>query len=185
MKIIEIREARDRHLEAQEYQDALNYSELLLSEHKFEIDFDDWFKKGLCHFNLDQDEQAVESYTNALTIEPYNFQAMTNKAISLLRLDNEKEAFVLLKKALGINPHIAPAWFNIGFYHIANYGEKAGAYEKAVNAFRRAVRDYPEFADAKIYLPFHESYGTIGYLLRFAHSVQECKDDQILKLEDD
>jgi tetratricopeptide (TPR) repeat protein len=176
----QLRKARNQHIEVAEYEKALYFCNLLNKSCNKELIFEDWFKKGLCHFKLDQNEQAVECYENALKIDDTDFQAMTNKAISLLRIGKANEAFQLFRKALSINPNIGPAWFNVGLYHIHNIEEFQEAFEKAINAFRRAVRLIPTLSDAEVYFSFEDINITIDNLLKSSESVIELDDNNIL-----
>jgi tetratricopeptide (TPR) repeat protein len=96
-------------MKAKKFQKALNLCENLVSKQHVILTFNDWFNKGLCHFNLDQHMEAVYSYDRALSIEEKNLPAMTNKGISLLHLNRAKDAFVLFHEVFSINPNIGPA----------------------------------------------------------------------------
>jgi tetratricopeptide (TPR) repeat protein len=169
-----IREKRNSHIEAGEYTEALKYCMELIDDGTTNLSFDDWFNKGFCHFKLDQNAEAVESYTKALEIDPLNFQLMTNKAISLLHIDKTTEAFQLFRKALHINPNIGPAWLNIGLHHIYNT-ESKDAHKKAINAFRRSVMIVPRFGEIEVF-----SKRTIDDLLYSSESVEDLDNDTIL-----
>lgn len=110
----ELRRKRDRHLRKKDYLEALKYSILLLKylvKKKQKVTFDDWFRKGLCHFFLNQHEKAIECYACALEIDHTNFQAIVNKATSLLSVNRINDAFKLFKEAFKINPNIGSAWY--------------------------------------------------------------------------
>ena len=176
----QVRSAIEKHLQEGEFRKALPLCESLVKHLGAKATSDDWFDKGLCHFKLDQNAEAVESYSGAIALDDQNFQAMANKGICLLRLDRYDEAFDVFREALSKCPHIAPAWFNIGFYHMAVSEEVVAAYDKGVNAFRRAVKAQPRFAEARVYIPQMEAYGTVGYLLKFADGVPEMEDVLVL-----
>jgi len=163
-----------------QFDQAIPLSVNLIEQLGSKATFEDWFANGVCHFKLDQNTEAVESYNKALALDSKNFQAMANKGISLLRLDRVDEAFRSFREAFSMCPDIGPAWLNIAFYHMANSDKIALAYEKAVNAFRRAVKVCPPFGEARVYMPQLEAYGTVGYLLNFAESVPDIEDEKVL-----
>jgi tetratricopeptide (TPR) repeat protein len=176
----QVRNTIKKHMQEGEFHKALPLCESLVKHLGAKVTFDDWFAKGVCHFKLDQNAEAVESFNMALSLDDQNFQAIANKGISLLRLDRANEAFYVFREALSKCPRIGPVWFNIGFYHIAISNEVIGAYEKGVNAFRRAVKAHPSFTEARVYISQLEAYGTVGYLLKFAEGVPDMEDVQVL-----
>jgi tetratricopeptide (TPR) repeat protein len=184
MKIADIREAISTHIEAAEYKKALKFCELMVNHHSLELCFDDWFQKGLCHFMLDQYDDSVSCYERALAIEPSNFQAMSNIAIILLRLNRESEGFELFKKALTINRNIAPAWLHIGRYHMERSADVAGACGKAVNAFRRAINIAPHFDQTRVYFPMDDVIAPVSYILSLLGKTEEMEDNHILTIEE-
>jgi tetratricopeptide (TPR) repeat protein len=178
INLSQFRENRDKNIDISNYQEALNFCNLLIAHFKNNLTFDDWFKKGLCHFKLNQNEDAINNYNKALKLDATNCQILVNKAICLLRIDAKDEAFQIFRSVLSSNPNIGPAWFNIGYYYMEHSDHVKGAYEKGVSAFRRAVKLIPEIANAKVFIPMLDAYGTVGYLLNFA--TYDLDDEQIL-----
>jgi tetratricopeptide (TPR) repeat protein len=190
----ELRRKRDRHLRKEDYSEALKYSILLLKylvKKKQKITFDDWFRKGLCHFFLNQHEKAIECYTYALEIDRINFQAMVNKATSLLSVNRINDAFKLFREAFKINPNVGPAWYNIGNHFLEQASEISKSrttwgesfdiiFDKAINAFRRAVKIVPNYAKNWVHNPFEDGFTKLELLLKDTKSVQDLTIEQIL-----
>lgn len=188
----ELRRARDRHFNKRDYSETLKYSILLLKylvKHNQKVTFDDWFKKGLCHFFMNQHEKAIECYTCVLEIDHTNFQAMINKATSLLNVNMINEALKLFNEAFKINPNIGPAWYNIGTHFLEQASEVSKsrtqwgfdiAFDRAINAFRRAIKIVPNYAKNLIYNPLVDGFTKIELLLKDTKSVQDLTIEQIL-----
>jgi hypothetical protein len=176
------RKNRDKHIDSSNYQEALKFCNLLIAHYGNNLTFDDWFKAGVCNFKLDNSDEAVHCYNNALTIDPTICQALANKAICLLRLDAINEAFQLLRSALSISSNIGSAWFSIGNYYMERRDQVKGSYEKGINAFRRAVKLIPEATNAKVFIPPLEEYGSVGHLLDFADNIPDLNDQEILDI---
>jgi len=123
-----------------------------------EFDFDDWFQKGVCHFKLGQHQLSIESYAHALLIEPNNFQALANQAISLLEINREGEAFSLLSRVFKMNPHVGPAWLHLGHYFVSKVRSDGMCgvilnddLKKAVAALRRAIAIMPDLGTKRMF----------------------------------
>ena len=176
-----VRRLIKEYIDAEKYNAALAYSDSLINMTP-ELSFDDWFKRGYCHFMLNQHEEAISSYQNASAMEPYNFQALSNIAISMLLIGRANEGFEYFQKALSINPNIAPAWLHVGYYYITLSNENDLAYEKAVNAFRRAIQLVPQFAEYKVQATGNDNDVTIKYIVDISSEVKDISDEQILSL---
>ncbi len=182
MAIEDKRNSIDKLLAERDFASCLNLCNELFLEKQFEPTFSDWFNKGLCHFHNQQHEEAVKCYSEASAIDPENFQAITNRAISLMHLNRYEEAFKYYREALTICPNIGPAWLNVGFYHMDQSGVKEGALGKAVNAFRKAVEIVPDFASHKVYFHGEDVIAAISYILDRMSEVEEMKFDDILSI---
>ena len=185
------------------YEEALKYAESLQRKYFSDLNFDDWFAKGICHFYLDQHKEATEAYGHALEHEPDNFPAMSNRGISFLRIGKIEEAFKLFLKAFDLNPNIGPAWWTIGQFFLYQTritkdlytllqtpgviqkveGFNYGFLTKAVNAFRHAIKIMPTYEDDNVYL-IDETEVPIKELLSFCKDVSDMSINEILQVED-
>ncbi len=179
--IPEIREFITIHIEENKYNTAMAYIDVLLNTSN-DFVFEDWFKKGYCHFMIDQHEKAIESYKFANNMEPDNFQTLSNIAISLLSIEKASDAFDYFQKALSINPYIAPAWLHIGDYYLARSEESDLSYEKAINALKRAIQIAPHLAERKIYCPRNDNITSIQKMIDVSGYINDMSDEEILAL---
>jgi len=197
MSLEDLREKRNQLFEEEEYGQALACSKTILDKYGKEADFQDWLSRGVIQFHLEQYRDAIDSYNRALKMTPNSFQAMSNKAICLLRMSNKaicllrikrtNEAFELFRKALRTNPDIGPAWFNLGQYFLEKIEKRYNLdlYCRAVNCFRNAVRIVPAYAKDLVYLniPNEEpSPVRVEYILELGRTVEKMTADKILTL---
>jgi tetratricopeptide (TPR) repeat protein len=91
---------------------------------------------------MNQHEKAIECYTCVLEIDHTNFQAMINKATSILNVNMINEALKLFNEAFKINPNIGPVWYNIGTHFLEQASEVSKsrtqwgfdiAFDRAIN----------------------------------------------------
>jgi tetratricopeptide (TPR) repeat protein len=149
------------------YQEAVKYCNMLAAAYSSDMDSADWYAKGRCHSNLEQHEEAVKSYARCLELDPGNYEAMSDRGISLLTLDRVAEAFGMFSQALSINADIRPVWLSIGRYFARKAGidsETLALWDfnatqendlllKAVCAFKRLVAIDPSLANEMVELP--------------------------------
>ncbi len=88
-------------------------------------------------------EQAVDSYEQALRLEPDHVQACANLGFALLQLDRLPEAQAWLDKALGLDPQREEPYL-----FLAQIAERQGDLEQARQRLHQAVQCKPDFAYA-------------------------------------
>jgi tetratricopeptide (TPR) repeat protein len=179
MRIEELRKLVDEHFDQEEFLNALECSVELMSRHTDEVTFEDIFKKGLCHFKLEEDAEAIGCFNKALEKDPDNVMALTNKGICLFNLQKTDEAFQVFNRAIKINPNVFPPWHYMGLYYLRNYMEKGdlSSMEKMVNCYRQVVGMAPDFGGFTIHDPVNKADFSIERFLSLHQEVRELPVD--------
>jgi tetratricopeptide (TPR) repeat protein len=97
-----------------------------------------WTNKGVAHAELEEYDEAIGAYREALRIDDdseHAATAHTNLAYALWEFGESEEALEHAERAVEIDPRFAQAWYNRGFFLI-----ERGLAEEAVNAFDNAIR---------------------------------------------
>jgi tetratricopeptide (TPR) repeat protein len=172
MRIDDLRRLIDEYFEKEDFERSLEYCDSIAKEHADKQTAEDIFKKGLCHYKLDDNQSALACFDSALEIEPDNILALTNKGICLYALERIPEAFALFNRVLKLNPNVFPAWYYVGMYYLRRYSKSADPRElaKLVNSFRQVVSMVPDYGG----FPFHDPVKKVEYRL-----------DMFLMLHDD
>jgi len=175
MTIEELRKRVDECFDREEFLSALECSVELMSRHAREIGFDDIFKKGLCHFKLEEDAEAIGCFNKALEKDPDNLMALTNKGICLFNLGRTEQAFQEFNKAIKINCAVFPPWHYMGMHHLRNYLENGdlSSLEKMINCYRQVVGMTPDFGEFVIHDPVTRADYTLLEFLLLHQDVQE------------
>ena len=95
---------------------------------------------------------AVNSYRNALEIDPNVAEIHFNLGVVRGHLGLAEEALSSYRKALSLKPNLTPAWFNLGFAL-----QIKGHWEEAADCYRKAIKLEPGF---------YEAYGNLGVVLQ-------------------
>ncbi len=96
-----------------------------------------WFNSQIAHWAMifKRYEIAAEYWIRVATIKTKDPQNYTVAAHCMTMANRNREAEVLLRKALEVDPNYAPAWFNLGFMI-----QKREDHEEALRCFDYAVR---------------------------------------------
>ncbi|ELZ30930.1 hypothetical protein C474_10726 [Halogeometricum pallidum JCM 14848] len=97
-----------------------------------------WVNKGAAHAELEEFDEAIGSYREALRIDDdseHAASAETNLAYALWQFGETEEALQHAERAVEIDPRFGQAWYNRGFFL-----QERGLSEDAVNAFDNAIR---------------------------------------------
>ncbi len=97
-----------------------------------------WVNKGAAHGQLEEYDQAIGAYQEALRIDDdseHAASAETNLAYALWEFGRTEEALEHAERAVEIDPRFPQAWYNRGFFL-----SERGLYEDAVDAFDNALR---------------------------------------------
>jgi tetratricopeptide (TPR) repeat protein len=184
VKISDLRHLIDMHFDKEEYNDALESCVALVTEHQSEVTFEDMFKKGLCHFKLDEDAEAIGCFNKALDMEPDNVLALSNKGTCLYNLGRTADAFAVFAKTLKLNPNVFPAWHYIGMHYLRIYSETGdpGAMEKLVTCYRQVVSMAPDFGAFPMRDPKRDMDYRIDTFLLMHNDVADLPVDELTAL---
>ena len=97
-----------------------------------------WVNKGAAHAQLEEYDEAIGAYREALRINDdseHAATAETNLAYALWQAGQSEQALDHAERAVEIDPRFAQAWYNRGFFAL-----ERGLTEDAVDAFDNAIR---------------------------------------------
>ena len=97
-----------------------------------------WVNKGAAHAELEEYDEAVGAYREALRIDDgseHAATARTNLAYALWETGETESALEHAERAVEIDPRFPQAWYNRGFFLA-----ERGLHEDAVDAFDNAIR---------------------------------------------
>ena len=96
--------------------------------------------KGQTLLNLNQPEEALEQFDEALRLEPRNLEAWIKRGTALEKLQRTDEAITAYDQAIAIDGSTATAYlFKAGVYNRQKkYAEALQCYEKALNAQQKS-----------------------------------------------
>ena len=150
VKILEIKDLIEQHLQTQENQALLwlevgdlyfadkNYAQALLSfdqalKIKPEI-HKAWYYRGNALVRLGRFEEAIISYEQALKFNPDDQQSWFNRGFALGNFGNIEEEILSYDQALKIEPYFHKAWYNRGVAlgALGNIEEEIISYDEAL-----------------------------------------------------
>ncbi|PSQ04491.1 hypothetical protein BRC97_10920 [Halobacteriales archaeon QS_6_71_20] len=97
-----------------------------------------WVNKGVAHAELEEWDEAIGAYREALRIDDdseHAASAETNLAYALHENGQGEQALEHAENAVEIDPRFPQAWYNRGFFLV-----ERGLLEDAVTAFDNAIR---------------------------------------------
>ncbi|WP_435063338.1 tetratricopeptide repeat protein [Halobaculum sp. EA56] len=97
-----------------------------------------WVNKGVAHAQLEEWDEAIGAYQEALRIDDdseHAASAETNLAYALHESGRTEQALEHAERAVEIDPRFPQAWYNRGFFLV-----ERGLLEDAVTAFDNAIR---------------------------------------------
>ncbi|ELZ77064.1 hypothetical protein C455_14792 [Haloferax larsenii JCM 13917] len=97
-----------------------------------------WVNKGAAHAQLEEWDEAIGSYQEALSLDEeteHGATAHTNLAYALWESGRTSDALHHAERAVELDPRFPQAWYNRGFFL-----HERGLNEDAVNAFDNAIR---------------------------------------------
>ena len=104
-----------------------------------------WVNKGAAHAELEEWDDAIGAYREALRIDDdseHAASAETNLAYALWNAGETESALRHAERAVEIDPRFPQAWYNRGFFL-----RERGLNDEAVNAFDNAIRLGMQTAD--------------------------------------
>lgn len=97
----------------------------------------------LSHFQVRHWQNTVSIFEHAVNVAPYNYVALDNLGIAMMRENRLPEAQLNFEKAISLNPQYASVYNNYG-----NLLVKQGYAEEAKKKYEQALRINPHFAEA-------------------------------------
>ncbi|WP_410766020.1 tetratricopeptide repeat protein [Haloferax sp. DFSO60] len=97
-----------------------------------------WVNKGAAHAELEEWDEAIGAYYEALSLDDdseHAATAHTNLAYALWESGRTTDALDHAERAVELDPRFGQAWYNRGFFL-----HERGLNEEAVNAFDNAIR---------------------------------------------
>ena len=92
-------------------------------------------KLGLAYHNINQLQEAINSYVDTIEIDPGYAEAYVNLGAAYEAIDKTEDAVILYMKAIEANPRLAKAYNNLGkvYYATNRIQEAIASYNKAIN----------------------------------------------------
>lgn len=97
---------------------------------------------ALVQTELDQTDEAIVSYQEAIRLAPEQIFAWANLGSLYLKLNQDTEALAAFKKAVEYNPSDPTSWNGLGNAHY-----KLSQFREAIAAYKRSVELSPGFAN--------------------------------------
>ena len=184
MRIDDLRRLIDEYFEKEDFERSLEYCDSLFNDHAAELTTDDIFKKGLCHYKLDDNKSAISCFDRALEADPDNLLALTNKGICLYTQNRIPDAFQVFNKVLKLNPGAFPAWYYIGMYYLPKYAESGDPRELAIviNAYRQVLRMAPDFGSFPVYDHGKKMEYRLNMFVLLHEDIKELSIDEVTAL---
>jgi tetratricopeptide (TPR) repeat protein len=142
-------------IDKKEYDKALRYLELAIKTDTLSLKENVYVNIGFCHGKLGNHVKAIETYKQAIRIDPDYASAYYNLGTSYNSLGLYKDAIGTCKQAIRIDPDHVKAYINLGFAYA-----HLGLHEDAIEACKKAIRIDP--TDAKPHFGLGYSYFLIG-----------------------
>jgi S1-C subfamily serine protease/Flp pilus assembly protein TadD len=167
-------------IEKEEYAKALLYLEIAIKTDILSLKECVYFAIGFCNDNLGNYIQAIESFKQAIHINPYDSIAYNNLGAAYGKLSLYKDAIEAYKQAIRIDPDYVDPYNNLGrayallgllidpnnpnnaiaYYSLGAAYDSLGLYKDAIEAYKQAIRIDPD--DAVSHLGLGLSYLLIG-----------------------
>lgn len=106
-------------------------------------DADIWYNSGIALQDQGKNTEAIESYDNAIEIDPKYVGAWHMRGLAFSKLGNFGEAIKSYDKAIEISARYPDIWQDRGF---ALY--ELGLYDDAIDSFDRVIEVEPQFSSA-------------------------------------
>lgn len=127
-----------------------------------------WYNKGTSSYMLEQYEEAIEYFNNALAIDSNNKHSWFYLGICFFKIDKFEESIQSYQKVLEIDPNDNQVWFykGISFYRLEKY-------KNSIECYNKALKDKPEDSQTWFYK------GVSNHLLKEYKMALNCFDKVI------
>jgi tetratricopeptide (TPR) repeat protein len=102
-----------------------------------------WIKKANALSDAGRYEESLQTYDQAIKIDPKDAEAWNDKGVALNKLVRHKEALDAYEKAIAIDSHYAEAWNNKGIVLCMQ-----GKYNEALQSIDKAISINSKLAEA-------------------------------------
>lgn len=99
-----------------------------------------WMHRGNALRILKRPQEALESYDQAIAIQPQSYQALSHRAVILAMLNRRGEALASSDRAIALNSDSYEVWNNHGIILLM-----AGRPHEALTCFDRSIDYHPNF----------------------------------------
>ena len=127
-----------------------------------------WYNKGTSSYMLEQYEEAIDHFDNALAIDPNDKHSWFYRGICFFKIDKFEDSIQSYQRVLEIDPNDKQVWFyrGISFYRLKQY-------QDSIECYKNALEDKPE--DSQIWFYKGVSY----HLLKKYIMALKCFDKVI------
>ena len=132
--------------------------------HTYEI------KRGDTYFSIDEFDNAIKAYCDAIKINPENAKAYCKCGMALWEKDYTEEAIVAYHKAIALNPEYSIAYNNLGVIYLDDIGN----VNESIELFTKAIESNEEYALA--YFNLARAYAMLGQNTKAAGYFQKSLD---------
>ena len=101
-----------------------------------------YFNRGNDHSNSGKYEEAIESYKQAIKLNPDDAYAHTRLGVAYYKSGKYQEAIKSYKRAIRLDPDYRDAHHNLGVAY-----DELGRYKEAIESYKQAIRIDPDYAD--------------------------------------
>ena len=98
---------------------------------------------GACHYSLKNFESAIDSYRNAISIDPMYAKAYYNLADVYHNQGLLDESVKTYEESIKIDPQFADSYNNIG-----NVYRELGNFDKAIESYKKTISLKPDYVEA-------------------------------------
>ena len=132
-----------------------------------------YYNRGNASYDLNEYENAIESYNKAIELNPNNASYYNNRGITFNNLKKYKEAIEDYSEAIKLNPNYSLAYNNRGvsFYNLKDYN-------KAIEDYNMAIKLNPNYP-----LTYNNRGNTFFYKKEYENAIKDYSEAIKLKPE--
>ena len=108
---------------------------------------EDYFNRGMAYYEQDNYDQAIEAFTQAITLDPNDADAYFYRGIAYGAKEDNDRAIADFTQAIRLDPNLAFAYYNRG-----NAYYDKGDNDRAIQDLEKAISINPNYERAKTLL---------------------------------